>query len=148
MSMDMNGVERRAKNIIHERENGILYEFIQIIIVTLYILMFYFILKAKIINAYIILFVLLPLFFIGGYYVIKLSKKTADKIYLFKYRYDKEYILAKEIIKKYEEKKKLKEKERKLKEIFEEEQEKSNNIKDFENYLHWLLALITYKKRN
>lgn len=33
MSMDMNGVERRAKNIIHERENGILYDFIQVIIV-------------------------------------------------------------------------------------------------------------------
>ena len=108
MSMDMNGVERRAKNIIHERENGILYDFIQVIIVFLYMLIFYFILKAKI----------------------------ADKIFLFKYRKDKEYILAKEIIKKYEEKKKLKEKERKLKEILEEEQEKSNNIKDFENYLH------------
>ena len=92
MSMDMNGVERRAKNIIHERENGILYDFIQVIIVFLYMLIFYFILKAKIVNAYIILFVLLPLFFIGGYYVIKLSKKTADKIFLFKYRKDKEYI--------------------------------------------------------
>lgn len=136
MSMDMNNIERRAKNIIYEKENGIFNEFIQVIIVFLYMLIFYFILKAKIVNAYIILFVLLPLFFIGGYYVIKFSKKISDKIYLFKYRYDKEYILAKEIIKKYEEKKKLKEKERKLKEVFEEEQEKSNNIKDFENYLH------------
>ena len=56
MSMDMNGVERRAKNIIHERENGILYDFIQVIIVFLYIFIFYFIIKTKIVNAYIILF--------------------------------------------------------------------------------------------
>lgn len=136
MSMDMNGVERRAKNVVYEKEKGILYDFIQVIILFLYISMFAYIL-ANIINPYIILFILIPLFLICGYYWVKFSKKIASEIiYLLKYRKDKEYILAKEIIKKYEEKKKLKEKERKLKEIFEEEQEKSNNIKDFENYLH------------
>lgn len=58
------------------------------------------------------------------------------KIKIYTLRNDNEYQLAKQILKKYKEKVKKENLKMELKETFEEEQRKSDKIKEFKKYLN------------
>ena len=132
--MKMNTTEEKAYNLVYEKESlgslefEILRLYFSICVVSTVILVVLILteeineFQRKIWGFVIIILCCLP-------YICK-------KIKIYTLKNDEEYQLAKQILKKYEEKTKKENLKIELKETFEEEQKKSDKIKEFKKFLN------------
>lgn len=132
--MKMNTTEEKAYNLVYEKESlgSLEFEILQ--------LYFSICVVSTVILAVLILTGEINEFQrkIGGFVIIILCclPYICKKIKIYTLKNDEEYQLAKQILKKYEEKAKKENLKIELKETFEEEQRKSDKIKEFKKFLN------------
>lgn len=132
--MKMNTTEEKAYNLVYEKESLGSLEF--------EILQFYF--SICVVSTVILVVLILTEEInefqrkIWGFVIIILCclPYICKKIKIYTLKNDEEYQLAKQILKKYKEKAKKENLKIKLKETFEEEQRKSDKIKEFKKFLN------------
>lgn len=132
--MKMNTTEEKAYNLVYEKESLGSFEF--------EILQFYF--SICVVSTVILVVLILTEEInefqrkIGGFVIIILCclPYICKKIKIYTLKNDEEYQLAKQILKKYKEKVKKENLKIELKETFEEEQRKSDKIKEFRKFLN------------
>lgn len=130
----MNATEEKAYNLIYEKESlgSLEFEILQ--------LYFSICVVSTVILAVLILTEEINEFQrkIGGFVIIILCclPYICKKIKIYTLKNDEEYQLAKQILKKYKEKAKKENLKIELKETFEEEQRKSDKIKEFKKFLN------------
>ncbi len=132
--MKMNTTEEKAYNLVYEKESLGSFEF--------EILQFYF--SICVVSTVILVVLILTEEInefqrkIGGFVIIILCclPYICKKIKIYTLKNDEEYQLAKQILKKYKEKVKKENLKIELKETFEEEQRKSDKIKEFKKFLN------------
>lgn len=132
--MKMNTTEEKAYNLVYEKESLGSLEF--------EILQLYF--SICVVSTVILVVLILTEEInefqrkIGGFVIIILCclPYICKKIKIYTLKNDEEYQLAKQILKKYEEKAKKENLKIELKETFEEEQRKSDKIKEFKKFLN------------
>lgn len=132
--MKMNTTEEKAYNLVYEKESLGSLEF--------EILQFYF--SICVVSTVILVVLILTEEInefqrkIGGFVIIILCclPYICKKIKIYTLKNDEEYQLAKQILKKYKEKVKKENLKIELKETFEEEQRKSDKIKEFKKFLN------------
>lgn len=130
----MNTTEEKAYNLVYEKESlgSLEFEILQ--------LYFSICVVSTVILAVLILTEEINEFQwkIGGFVTIILCclPYICKKIKIYTLKNDEEYQLAKQILKKYKEKAKKENLKIELKETFEEEQRKSNKIKEFKKFLN------------
>ena len=130
----MNTTEEKAYNLVYEKESLGSLEF--------EILQFYF--SICVVSTVILVVLILTEEInefqrkIGGFVIIILCclPYICKKIKIYTLKNDEEYQLAKQILKKYKEKVKKENLKIELKETFEEEQRKSDKIKEFKKFLN------------
>lgn len=130
--IEMNITEEKAYNLVCEKESlgSLEFELLQLyfsicVVITVTLLVLFLIEEIGNFKKYIFINIIL-------YCLPYICKKI--KIYTLKD--DEEYQLAKQILKKYEEKANKENLKMELKETFEEEQRKSDKIKEFKKYLN------------
>lgn len=132
--MKMNTTEEKAYNLVYEKESlgSLEFEILQ--------LYFSICVVSTVILAVLILTEEINEFQrkIWGFVIIILCclPYICKKIKIYTLKNDEEYQLAKQILKKYEEKAKKENLKIELKETFEEEQRKSDKIKEFKKFLN------------
>lgn len=132
--MKMNTTEEKAYNLVYEKESLGSLEF--------EILRLYF--SICVVSTVILVVLILTEEInefqrkIGGFVIIILCclPYICKKIKIYTLKNDEEYQLAKQILKKYKEKVKKENLKIELKETFEEEQRKSDKIKEFKKFLN------------
>lgn len=131
--MEKNKIVEKAIEVVSEKENNIFFDFLYVTIITLYIMFFLGIINLKL-NAFIKIGI--EIFFIAfGYFLFRLLKKIKEILNKYFNKDDKEYILAKEIELKFKESEKRKKEEEKRQKNIALEEEKQENIKEFEVFL-------------
>lgn len=130
--IEMNITEEKAYNLVCEKESlgSLEFELLQLyfsicVVITVTLLVLFLLEEIGDFKKYIFINIIL-------YCLPYICKKI--KIYTL--RNDEEYQLAKQILKKYEEKANKENLKMELKETFEEEQRKSDKIKEFKKYLN------------
>ena len=131
--MEKNKTIEKAIEVVFEKENNILNDFLYALIVTLYILSFVLTNKLKV-NVFIKVGVGVT-FIACGYFLPRLLRKIKEKMNKYLNRNDKEYILAKEIVELYKENKTEQRKKEKIRLDLLEREKKEENIKEFEKFL-------------
>lgn len=131
--MEKNKIVEKAIEVVSEKENNIFFDFLYVTIITLYIMFFLGIINLKL-NAFIKIGI--EIFFIAfGYFLFRLLKKIKEILNKYFNKDDKEYILAKEIEIKFKESEKRKKEREKIRKNIVLEEEKQENIKEFEGLL-------------
>lgn len=131
--MEKNKIVEKAIEVVSEKENNIFFDFLYVTIITLYIMFFLGIINLKL-NAFIKIGI--EIFFIAfGYFLFRLLKKIKEILNKYFNKDDKEYILAKEIEIKFKESEKRKKEREKIRKNIVLEEEKQENIKEFEGFL-------------
>lgn len=131
--MEKDKTIEKAIEVVSEKENNILNDFLLALIVTLYILSFILTNKLQV-NVFIKIGIGLT-FIAGGYFLPRLLRKIKEKVNKYLNRNDKEYILAKEIVRLYQENKIEQRKKEKIRLGLLEKEKKEENIKEFEKFL-------------
>lgn len=131
--MEKNKIVEKAIEVVSEKENNIFFDFLYALIIALYIISFLKIINLKL-NAFIKIGI--EIFFIAfGYFLFRLLKKIKEILNKYFNKDDKEYILAKEIEIKFKESEKRKKEREKIRKNIVLEEEKQENIKEFEGLL-------------
>lgn len=131
--MEKNKIVEKAIEVVSEKENNIFFDFLYALIIALYIISFLKIINLKM-NAFIKIGI--EIFFIAfGYFLFRLLKKIKEILNKYFNKDDKEYILAKEIEIKFKESEKRKKEREKIRKNIVLEEEKQENIKEFEGLL-------------
>lgn len=131
--MEKNKIVEKAIEVVSEKENNIFFDFLYVTIITLYIMFFLGIINLKL-NAFIKIGI--EIFFIAfGYFLFRLLKKIKEILNKYFNKDDKEYLLAKEIEIKFKESEKRKKEREKIRKNIVLEEEKQENIKEFEGLL-------------
>lgn len=131
--MEKNKIVEKAIKVVSEKENNIFFDFLYALIIALYIISFLKIINLKL-NAFIKIGI--EIFFIAfGYFLFRLLKKIKEILNKYFNKDDKEYILAKEIEIKFKESEKRKKEREKIRKNIVLEEEKQENIKEFEGLL-------------
>lgn len=134
--MEKDKIVEKAIEVVSEKENNIFFDFLYVMIITLYIMFFLGIINLKL-NAFIKIGIII--FLIAcGYFLPKFLRKLKEILNKYFNRDNKEYILAKEIELKFKESEKRKKEEEKRQKNIALEKEKQENIKEFENFLEKL----------
>ena len=131
--MEKNKIVEKAIEVVSEKENNIFFDFLYVTIITLYIMFFLGIINLKL-NAFIKIGIVIFLI-VCGCFLPKFLRKLKESLNKYFNRDDKEYILAKEIELKFKESEKRKKEEEKRKKNIALEEEKQENIKEFEVFL-------------
>lgn len=130
----MNTIEEKAYNFVYEKESlgSLEFEFLQLylsicVVITVTLIVLFLIEEINEFQRK-----------IGGFVIIILCclPYICKKIKIYTLKNDEEYQLAKQILKKYKEKVKKENLKIELKETFEEEQRKSDKIKEFKKFLN------------
>lgn len=131
--MEKDKIVEKAIEVVSEKENNIFFDFLYVSIITLYIMLFLGIINLKL-NIFIKIGIII--FLIAcGYFLPKFLRKLKEILNKYFNRDDKEYILAKEIELKFKESEKRKKEEEKRQKNIALEEEKQENIKEFEVFL-------------
>ena len=131
--MEKDKIVEKAIEVVSEKENNFLNDFLLALIVTLYILSFILTNKLQV-NVFIKIGIGLT-FIACGYFLPRLLRKIKEKVNKYLNRNDREYILAKEIVELYK-KNKIEQKEKeKIRLGLLEKEKKEENIKEFEKFL-------------
>ena len=131
--MEKNKIVEKAIEVVSEKENNIFFDFLYVTIITLYIMFFLGIINLKL-NAFIKIGI--EIFFVAfGYFLFRFLKKIKEILNKYFNKDDKEYILAKEIEMKFKESEKRKKEREKIRKNIVLEEEKQENIKEFEGLL-------------
>jgi hypothetical protein len=131
--LEKNKIVEKAIEVVSEKENNIFFDFLYALIIALYIISFLKIINLKL-NAFIKIGI--EIFFIAfGYFLFRLLKKIKEILNKYFNKDDKEYILAKEIEIKFKESEKRKKEREKIRKNIVLEEEKQENIKEFEGLL-------------
>lgn len=131
--MEKDKTVEKAIEVVSEKENNILNDFLYALIVTLYLLLFVSTNKLKV-NVFIRISIGLT-FIACGYFLPRLLRKIKEKVNKFLNRNDREYILAKEIVRLYQENKIEQRKKEKIRLGLLVKEKKEENIKEFEKFL-------------
>lgn len=131
--MEKDKTVEKAIEVVSEKENNILNDFLFALIVTLYILSFILTNKLKV-NVFIKIGIGL-IFIACGYFLPRLLRKIKEKVNKYLNKNDREYILAKEIVELYKENKTEQRKKEKIRLDLLERERKEENIKEFEEFL-------------
>lgn len=129
--MEMNEIEKRADDLVYKKENVSLeLSFLYFSFCVVYTVILIVLSSLEEINEF--------QRKIGGFVIIVLCclPYICKKIKIYTLKNDEEYQLAKQILKKYKEKVKKENLKIELKETFEEEQRKSDKIKEFKKFLN------------
>lgn len=131
--MEKDKIVEKALEVVSEKENNIFFDFLYVSIITLYIMFFLGIINLKL-NAFIKIGI--EIFFVAfGYFLFRFLKKIKEILNKYFNKDDEEYILAKEIELKFKESEKIKKEEEKRQKNIALEEEKQENIKEFEVFL-------------
>lgn len=131
--MEKHKIVEKAIKVVSEKENNIFFDFLYALIIALYIISFLKIINLEL-NAFIKIGI--EIFFVAfGYFLFRLLKKIKEILNKYFNKDDKEYILAKEIELKFKESEKRKKEEEKRQKNIALEEEKQENIKEFEVFL-------------
>lgn len=131
--MEKDKTVEKAIEVVSEKENNILNDFLYALIVTLYLLLFVSTNKLKV-NVFIKISIGLT-FIACGYFLPRLLRKIKEKTNKYLNRNDREYILAKKIVKLYQENKIEQRNKEKIRLGLLEKEKKEENIKEFEKFL-------------
>lgn len=131
--MEKDKTVEKAIEVVSEKENNILNDFLYALIVTLYLLLFVSTNKLKV-NVFTKISIGL-IFIACGYLLPRLLRKIKEKVNKFLNRNDREYILAKEIVRLYQENKIEQRKKEKIRLGLLVKEKKEENIKEFEKFL-------------
>lgn len=131
--MEKHKIVEKAIKVVSEKENNIFFDFLYALIIALYIISFLKIINLEL-NAFIKIGI--EIFFVAfGYFLFRLLKKIKEILNKYFNKDDKEYILAKEIEMKFKESEKRKKEREKIRKNIVLEEEKQENIKEFEVFL-------------
>lgn len=131
--MEKYKIVEKAIKVVSEKENNIFFDFLYALIIALYIISFLKIINLEL-NAFIKIGI--EIFFVAfGYFLFRLLKKIKEILNKYFNKDDKEYILAKEIEIKFKESEKRKKEREKIRKNIVLEEEKQENIKEFEGLL-------------
>lgn len=131
--MEKDKIIEKAIEVVSEKENNIFFDFLYALIIALYIISFLKIINLEL-NAFIKIGI--EIFFVAfGYFLFRLLKKIKEILNKYFNKDDKEYILAKEIEMKFKESEKRKKEREKIRKDIVLEEEKQENIKEFEGLL-------------
>lgn len=131
--MEKHKIVEKAIKVVSEKENNVFFDFLYALIIALYIISFLKIINLEL-NAFIKIGI--EIFFVAfGYFLFRLLKKIKEILNKYFNKDDKEYILAKEIEIKFKESEKRKKEREKIRKNIVLEEEKQENIKEFEGLL-------------
>ena len=131
--MEKDKTVEKAIEVVSEKENNILNDFLYALIVTLYLLLLVSTNKLKV-NVFTKISIGLT-FIACGYFLPRLLRKIKEKTNKYLNRNDREYILAKKIVKLYQENKIEQRNKEKIRLGLLEKEKKEENIKEFEKFL-------------
>lgn len=131
--MEKHKIVEKAIKVVSEKENNVFFDFLYALIIALYIISFLKIINLEL-NAFIKIGI--EIFFVTfGYFLFRFLKKIKEILNKYFNKNDKEYILAKEIEMKFKESEKRKKEREKIRKNIVLEEEKQENIKEFEGLL-------------